>query len=90
MGHSEGYWSAARMKNDALVDAMFFLPITSCFSHSMLGPVVSYPSSCAEFIVGDLSSYYLSPAHPGPPHPPHVPQSDSSPNPAASRLSFLN
>jgi hypothetical protein len=27
----------------------------------------------AEFIVGDLSSYYLSPAHPGPPHPPQLP-----------------
>ena len=37
-----------------------------------------------------VNTCYLSPAHSGPPHPFHVPQSDSSPNPAASRLSFLN
>jgi hypothetical protein len=48
---------------------------------------VRFLLSLCPFVV---ESAYLSPDHPGVPHPPHVPQSVSSPNPAASRLSFLN
>ena len=45
-----------------------------------------FPGDSAEFILRDISSFYLSPAHSGLPHPPRAPQSDSSPNPAAAYL----